>query len=356
MMVGTSRIEMITLAAVRAFGILVVMITFAVSAWAQAEASITGTITDSSGAAMPGSTVTIKNDENGFIRKVTTDTAGRYDAPSLPLGRYDVTAEKPGFKTEIKTGLTLVVGEQAVVNLKLQLGEVKQVVTVKDEGPVVNVTTQATSGLVGDTQVKDLPLSGRSYDELMTLNPSIVNYTGERTGGVGSSNSAVGNMFVVSGRRPQENLFLLNGIEYTSASEINLTPGGASGELLGVDAVREFNVLEDTYGAQYGKRSGAQVNIVTSSGENDLHGTVYEFLRNSALDARNFFDQGSIPQFERNQFGGALGGLSLISRGNSAPTQRSFGRLFESPWRAGWYVAINSSAKTCPHCSVANFN
>src|SRR5258706_1157071 len=115
-------------------------------------------------------------------------------------------------------------------------------------------------------------------------------------------------MFAASGRRPQENLYLLNGVEFTSASEINNTPGGVSGQLLGVDAVREFSVVEDTYGAEYGKRPGAQVNIVTASGTNDFHGNVYEFLRNSALDARNFFDHGSIPLFRRNVFGGSLGG------------------------------------------------
>ncbi len=108
-------------------------------------------------------------------------------------------------------------------------------------------------------------------------------------------------MFAVSGRRPQENLFLLNGVEYTGASVINNTPGGTSGQLLGVDAVREFNVVTDTYGAEYGKRPGGQVSIVTASGTNQLHGSVYEFLRNSDLDARNFFDQGSIPQFQRKR-------------------------------------------------------
>lgn len=305
---GASRLATIVQKAASALGVLLVITASAMSLWAQAEASITGTVTDTTGAGVPNSKVTVRDVENGFVRRVTSDAAGRYSAPSLPLGRYDVTAEKPGFKAEVKSGLTLVVGEQAVVNLTLQLGEMKQVVTVKDEPPVVNVTTQSTSGLVGERQVKDLPLNGRSYDELLTLNPGIVNYTAERTGSVGGSNSAVGNMFVVSGRRPQENIFLLNGVEYTSASEINLTPGGASGELLGVDAVREFNVLSDSYGAQYGKRSGAQVNIVTTSGSNELHGAAYEFLRNSALDARNFFDHGAIPQFERNEFGGALGG------------------------------------------------
>ena len=173
---------------------------------------------------------------------------------------------------------------------------------------MVVVATEETSGLVGERQVKELPLNGRSYDQLLTLNPGIVNYTSQRAGGIGTSNSVVGNMFAVSGHRPQENLFLLNGVEYTSASEINNTPGGTSGQLLGVDAVREFEVVKDTYGAEYGKRPGAQMSIVTASGTNQLHGTVYEFARNSALDARNFFDQGSIPDFQRNVFGGSLGG------------------------------------------------
>ena len=156
--------------------------------------------------------------------------------------------------------------------------------------------------------MKELPLNGRSYDELLTLNPATVNYTGQRSGGIGTSNSSVGSMFSVSGRRPQDNLFLLNGIEYTGASLINVTPGGTSGELLGVDAVREFNVVSDTYGASYGKRDGAQISIVTTSGTNKLHGTGFEFLRNSALDSRNYFDQARIPEFQRNQFGGSLGG------------------------------------------------
>ena len=124
--------------------------------------------------------------------------------------------------------------------------------------------------------MKDLPLNGRSYDQLLTLNPGIVNYTSQRSGGIGTSNSVVGNMFAASGRRPQENLYLLNGVEFTSASEINNTPGGVSGQLLGVDAVREFSVVSDTYGAEYGKRPGAQINIVTASGTNQLHGNAYD--------------------------------------------------------------------------------
>ena len=142
----------------------------------------------------------------------------------------------------------------------------------------------------------------------MTLNPGVVNFTWEKTGGTGVSNSTTGNNFSVSGNRPQQNIFLLNGVEFTGAAENNMTPGGTSGQLLGVDAVREFNVLRDSYGAEYGKQPGGQVIIATQSGTNQLHGSVYEFLRNNALDAPNFFDQGSAPPFQRNQFGAALGG------------------------------------------------
>jgi hypothetical protein len=271
-------------------------------------ASISGTVKDESGAGIAAAAVSVKSLETGAERKLITDDAGRYSAPSIAIGRYQVAAEKPGFTSQLKTGIDLVVGQTTVVDLTLPVGEIKQVITVEAASSPVNQSTQQISGLVDERQIKELPLNGRSYDQLVTLNPGIVNYTYERSGGVGTSSSSVGNMFASDGRRPQENLFLLNGVEFTGASVINNTPGGTSGELLGVDAVREFNVVTDTYGAEYGKRPGAQVSIVTASGTNSLHGTVYEFLRNSALDARNFFDQGSIPEFQRNGFGGTLGG------------------------------------------------
>ncbi len=276
--------------------------------FAQGEASIQGTVSDSSGGAIAGVAIRIKNLETGAERNQVTDEAGRFNAASLPVGRFAVRAEKDGFRSEEKAEITLVLGQRETVDLVLQLGDVRQTVKVESAPTVVAVTTEDVAGLVGELQVKELPLNGRSYDQLMTLNPGIVNYTSQRAGGIGTSNSVVGNMFAASGHRPQENLFLLNGVEFTSASEINSTPGGASGQLLGVDAVREFSVVKDTYGAEYGKRPGAQVDIVTASGTNELHGDVYEFLRNSALDARNFFDHGNIPEFRRNVFGGSLGG------------------------------------------------
>ncbi len=274
-------------------------------AWTQVAASISGKVVDPSGRGVGGATVTVKSLETGAIRAVTTGETGDFIIVGLPLGRQEVKVEKTGFKAAVRTGINLEVGQQAVVNLKLEIGEFIQQVQVSEEAPVVNTTTASVAGIVDERQVKDLPLNGRSFDNLITLNPGAINYSAMKSANTSTSD---GNTFTVAGRRPGDNLFLLNGIEYTGSSQLAVTPGGVSGELLGIDAVREFNVLTDTYGAEYGKRSGAQVNVVTQSGTNVLHGTIFEFLRNSALDARNFFDQAFVPPFRRNQFGGALGG------------------------------------------------
>jgi len=270
--------------------------------------TISGTVREATGATLSGATVTVRQAETGATRTLTTGADGRFYAPSVPVGEYSVSVQHESFETEQRNGISLTVGRSLQLDFVLGVATVKQEVVVRAMEDGVNTSTQPTAGLIDEREVKELPLNGRSYDELLTLNPATVNYTNERSGGIGTSNSSVGNMFAVSGRRPQDNLFLLNGIEYTGASLINVTPGGTSGELLGVDAVREFNVVTDTYGASYGKRDGAQVSIVTTSGTNQLHGSAFEFLRNSALDARNYFDAGSIPEFQRNQFGGSLGG------------------------------------------------
>ena len=277
-------------------------------AWAQGEASISGTVLDATKSAVAGVEVTAKSAETGAARKTTTDASGHYDISLLSVGTYEVTAEHSGFRTQNRNGVGLVLGQRGTVDFTLEVGEVRETVQVTEQAPGVEVSTSDVSGLVGERQVKDLPLNGRSFDNLLTLNTGIVNVTAGRAGGIANSAAAVGNMFSVSGRRPEANLFLLNGIEYTGSSQVNVTPGGASGQLLGVDAIREFELVKDNYGAEYGKRSGAQIAIVTTSGTNQLHGSLYEFLRNSALDARNFFDQKDVPQFQRNVFGGSLGG------------------------------------------------
>ena len=293
------------------FPLFAVILLLSTAALAHAQvvgATITGVVHDSSGAAIAGATVTVRQAETGATRMLSTDAEGRFFAPSLPVGPYTVVAEHESFSSQRESGINLVVGQSVQLNFELGVAAVQQAIEVTADSSTVNTTTQQTAGLVDEREVKELPLNGRSYDGLLTLNPATVNYTSERSGGIGTSNSSVGSMFSVGGRRPQDNLFLLNGIEYTGASLINVTPGGTSGQLLGVDAVREFNVSTDTYGASYGKRNGAQVSIVTTSGTNHLHGTAFEFIRNSALDARNYFDQGAIPEFQRNQFGASLGG------------------------------------------------
>ncbi len=295
-------------ASVFAVGCLFALSVFAPKSQAQISAAISGRVIDSAGAVVSGATVTANNLETQVARASVTDEAGRYSILSLSVGVYEIRVSKPGFQEAVRSGVHLAVGQQAIVDVSLSIGQVSEEVKVTADAPMVSVTYADISGLVGEQQVKDLPLNGRSYDELMTLNPGVVNFTWEKTGGIGISNSTTGNMFSVAGNRPQQNLFLLNGVEFTGAAENNMQPGGTSQQLLGVDAVREFNLLRDSYTAEYGKHPGGQVSIITQSGTNQWHGSVFEFLRNNVLDAPNFFDQGSAPPFQRNQFGGSLGG------------------------------------------------
>jgi hypothetical protein len=267
--------------------------------------AISGHVEDASGAAVSAATITVTSTETGAERVVTTDDSGNFTAVGLPLGSQEVKAEKKGFKAAVRKGIDLEVGQEVDLTLRLELGEIVEQVVVSEEAPVVNTTTAAISGVVGEREVKDLPLNGRSFDDLITLNPGAINYSALKSAETSTSN---GNTFSVSGRRTYENLFLLNGIEYTGSSQLAVTPGGVSGYLLGIDAVREFNVLTDTYSAEYGKRAGAQVSVVTQSGSNALHGSAFEFLRNNILDATNYFAQGNSPPFRQNQFGGSLGG------------------------------------------------
>ncbi len=324
---------------------------------AQVTAAISGRILDQAGASISGATVTVKSLETGATRSVTTREDGTYRVISLPLGSQEVRFEKQGFNTFTLTVANLAVGEDAVIDETLTVGPERQQIAVTSETPVVNTTTASESGLVSEQQVKDLPLNGRSWDALLTLNPSAINYA-LKSANTSTSN---GNTFAVDGRRPSDTLVLLNGIEYTGSSQLAITPGGASGEMLGVEAVREFNVLTDTYSAEYGKRSGAQVTVVTQSGTNVLHGSLYEFFRNSVLDAKNRFAQNTIPPFHQNQFGGALGGPlkkdKLFLFGNyegfrQALTQSSVAVVPDALVRTGEFP----NSTTGVYAKVANLN
>ncbi len=291
--------------------ILCVLSAVAETGMAQVAATLSGRVEDATGAVVVAATISVKSLETGSTRTVATDDTGNFRVFALPVGSYEVRADKPGFQSVIRTPVNLAVGQEAVVNLKLNVAQVSQEVMISVDTPLVDTSTAEVSGLVTERQIKELPLNGRSFDNLIALNPGTINYTYKSPGTVTSQ----GNTFSVAGRRPLENIVLLNGIEYTGSSQLSITPGGVSGYLLGIDAVREFNVLTGTYSAEYGKRAGAQVIAVTQSGTNQFHGSVFEFLRNSALDARTIFDLSPLPDvkskaapFRRNQFGGSAGG------------------------------------------------
>jgi hypothetical protein len=269
--------------------------------------TISGTVKNAQGTAVAGATVTVRNAATGTTRAMKTGADGRFFAPSLPVGTYQVTVGLDGYTTLVREGVAIGVGQGVTVPFSLKAGSGREVVTGA-LGTGANVTTHAAAGVIGEGQVRDLPFDGRGYDQLITLNPATANYTNERVGGSGMTAAGVGNQYTVAGRRPQDNLFLLNGIEFTGESTSNITPGGVSGQILGSDSIQALNVNADTYSAAYGKRDGGQISIVTSSGTNNWHGDAYEFFRNNVLNARNYFDQGAIPQFQRNLFGASVGG------------------------------------------------
>jgi len=268
----------------------------------QVTGTISGRVTDTSGAVIAGATVQVENVETGFSRSVQTDSAGRYEARNLPPGSYSVTAQQSGFRTEVRRGIMLTVASELSVNLELSVGEVQEKVEVTAEAPAIETTNATLSGLINQAQMRDLPLNGRSFDQLELLASGVVwqpNQSRTETNGNGLRISA-------SGDRSDANLYLLDGTmvnDHTSQG-----PGSAAGLSLGIDAIREFRVLTHNYSAEYGGKSGAVVSAITRSGTNEFHGGAYEFLRNNIFDARNFFNPGALPPFRQNQFGVSLGG------------------------------------------------
>src|SRR3989454_8210184 len=289
------------------FGIaIVVLIALGTSSLAfsqTATATIVGVVKDTSGALIPGVSITVKHTDTGQTRTAISSDSGSYNMPLLPVGAYEISTTMPGFKQQVRTGVNLVIGQQAVIDLTLEVGAAAEQITVSEEAPLVNTTLSSTSGLITEQQVKDLPLNGRSFDRLLELNPGVVNNSSNMGGG--------GNFpgFSVAGHRQETNRFLINGVDWIGGNATHqfITPSGASSQLLGVEAVREYNVLEHTYGAEYGKRAGGQGSIVTSSGTNQGHGDLFEYDRNSACDAKNDIADAKNP-FKRHQYGGTIGG------------------------------------------------
>ena len=272
-----------------------------------ATATISGTVRDATGAVVPGATIILRSVETGIRRTVTTDASGRYSAPQLGLGGYEVTASATGFQTLVRSGITLTVGREADVEFTLQLGTVAERVEVTGEAPLVETTTSTVSGLVDEKTVRELPLNGRSFTDLMDLQPNVKNIAAAAPGrgSAGQRFFGIAAKFSVAGAHPSQNNYIVDGLIINDT--VVATPGSAAGGLLGTDAIREFRLLTSNYSAEYGQVAGGIMTAVTRAGTNTLHGSAFEFLRNSALDAREFFDA-KAPPFKRNQFGGTLGG------------------------------------------------
>jgi hypothetical protein len=270
-------------------------------------ATLSGTVRDQSGLVIPRADISINNVATGVARALTTDSAGFYSAPNLLPGSYEVTASAPGFTTEVQRGITLTVGAQQVLNLTLRVGRTTEKIEVAGAAPAVQLATSSLSAAVNSTTVRDLPLNGRSWTDLATLQPGVAAIQTQQSfaNGTNRGNRGFGAQITVAGARPQQNNYRLDGISINDYA--NGAPGSVIGGDLGVDAIEEFSVLTSNYSAEYGRTSGGVVNAITRSGTNQFHGAAYEFLRNSALDARNFFD-GKNPPFRRNQFGAGAGG------------------------------------------------
>src|ERR1700676_1650710 len=279
-----------------------------------AGGTITGTVGDSSGRVIANVAVSITNVATGINRTVTTNEDGLYIAPNLLPATYELTFTASGFRTDVRSGIELTVGATVTLNTTMQVGGTKETVQVQTEAPDVQLATSDISAVVNATTVRELPLNGRSWTDLATLQPGVnrIETQPDFSAGTDRGNRGFGQQLTISGARPQQNNYRLDGVSLNDYA--NGAPGSVLGGSLGVDAIQEFSVLTSNYSAEYGKTSGGVVNAITRSGTNQFHGSGYEFVRNSALDARNFFDGSKIPPFTRNQFGGAVGGPIFKNR------------------------------------------
>jgi hypothetical protein len=271
---------------------------------------ILGVVHDSSGAGIGGANLVLKSAETGATRTVTTDSDGAFQFPGLPAGAYQIEASLQGFKTQLRQGIVLTVGASVSEIFSLVVGDVQEKVVVTDDTPQVDTSSATTTGVVDEAAIRELPLNGRDWLQLATLQAGVIGGL-EQQANANSTNSRAargnGENLYISGNRPTENLYTVDGLIVNDYA--NGSPGSGLNVNLGVDAVREFAVLTSGYGAQYGMNSGGVVNAIFKSGANQVHGDAFGFFRNAALDARNFFDApGSVPPFHRNQYGGSIGG------------------------------------------------
>ena len=288
--------------------IVLLVTTFTPGALAQTAATVSGTVYDASGAVLPGVTVTARSGATGLSRTTVTAPEGRFVIPQLPPGIYEIRAELAGFQPHVRPEVELTVAQSLTLNITLQVGALEIVDVVTAEIPVVNTATSELSYLVTSAQIEQIPLNGRNYTDLALLQPG-VNAFPHRDGG---SVVAHGLGMSVNGQDPRSNVYLLDG---TLTNDFTNGPtGSAAGTALGLDTIREFRVEANAYSAEFGRNSGGQINVLTKSGTNRFSGSAFEFHRNDAMDARNYFDTAEKPDFHRNQFGATIGGPIAIDR------------------------------------------
>ncbi len=291
------------------FGIIFVLTCGAMASAQAVRATVSGTIKDSSGGVLPGATVNVTNTETSAVRSAVADHAGHYQMQGLASGKYQIVAELAGFRTAKVDGIQLVVGQEAKIDITLEVGEQAETITVVSEAPLIETRNAEVGGFVSAGQIRELPLNGRSFTELALLQPGAVNSTTSMRGSGVFGGKGV--KIAVNGANIWSNLWLLDGNLINDS--YNKTPGSIAGVLLGVDTVREFKTYTSTYGAELGGMGGV-IDAVTKSGTNALQGNAFTFIRDSGLDARNFFDQAGPPPFTRRQFGATLGGPLLHDR------------------------------------------
>jgi hypothetical protein len=291
--------------------ISVVWLAFSSLTWAQTStARVTGLVSDETGAVLPAVQVVVHNVATGATRNITSNERGRYVAAELPPGSYEITATMTGFDTLVRSGITLTVGQDALINLAMRVGSITQQVTVTGEAPLVNTTSSGVSGVVDEQRLANLPLNGRDFGQLALGQPGALNV---RTAASADASKGFGTRVSLSGSRPMDTGWSLDGTNINSVGNF-ATPGSAAGVILGVDAVREFRVVTGGgYSAEYGGYSGGVIQMVTKSGTNQFRGTAFAVHRNDNVDANSWENNrkpagGDKAEFRRNQFGGSLGG------------------------------------------------
>src|SRR5260221_9263866 len=284
-------------AVLRSLVILVIVFSSASTGFAQiTAATMSGTIKDETGGVLPGADVVAKNLDTGLSRSTVSNADGGFTLAGLPPGRYEVRVALQGFATNAQT-VELAVAQQAGLTVTLKVGATEESVTVTAGAVLVDTQSSALSALVPEKTIEELPLNGRNYISLATLQPGIINFT-EKSG---TSSSTRGVQLNINGMGGRSNSFLIDGANMKGYAGIATVT--AADSTLGVDTIPEFRVVTNAFSADYGRAMGGVISIATKSGANDYHGSTFEFFRDSKFDAPNYFDVGDAPPFTRNQFG-----------------------------------------------------